>query len=156
MRRIHVREKQSDTFAEQRRHFISTAMAARLVRSQLRGRLIDGVPFHSSPLCEVVLFLPQFLYFFRRAPDRQSDRLTDARILLPLLSTVVPFIFAGLAASQTIRMNSCLYTIHLSCQQSRKMFSLFPIGINLYPCLVGVNVVRRVTFSRIRVALILY
>lgn len=99
---FHMREKQSDTFAEQRRHFISTAPAARLVCSQLRGRLIDGVPFHFSPLCEVVLFLPQFLYFFRRAPDRQSDRLTDARILFLLLSTMVPFIFAGLAASQMI------------------------------------------------------
>lgn len=99
---VHMREKQSDTFAEQRRHFISTAPTARLVRSRLRGCLIDGVPFRSSPLCEVVLFLPQFLYFFRRAPDRQNDRLTDARILLPFLSTVISFIFAGLAALQTI------------------------------------------------------
>lgn len=99
---FHMRKKQSDTFAEQRHHFISTALAARLVRSQLRGRLIDGVPFHSSSPCEVVLFLPQFLYFFWRAPDRQNDRLTDARILFPLFTTTVPFIFAGLAASQTI------------------------------------------------------
>jgi len=65
---FYMREKQSDTFGEHRCHFISTPMAARLVCSQLRGRLIDGVPFHSSLLCEVVLFLPQFLYFFDGRP----------------------------------------------------------------------------------------
>jgi len=79
---FYTREKQSDTFAEQRRHFISTAPpAAWLAHSRFRGRLIDGVPFRFSPLGEVVLFLPQFLYFFRRAPDRRNDRLTDAGIL---------------------------------------------------------------------------
>lgn len=133
-----MREKQSDTFAEQRRHFISTAPAARLVCSQLRGRLIDGVPFHSSPLCEVVLFLPQFLYFFRRAPDRQSDRLTDARILFLLLSTVVPFIFAGLAASQMIQDD--FMSVHNSFVLSGEERHL-PSSLryrNLYSCLVGI------------------
>lgn len=122
---VHMREKQSDTFAEQRRHFISTAPTARLVRSRLRGCLIDGVPFRSSPLCEVVLFLPQFLYFFSTGA-RPSERSTYRRKNPPSLPFNCDFFHLCRLSSSSDdpRMNSCLYTIHLSCQQSRKTSSL--------------------------------
>jgi len=104
---FYTREKQSDTFAEQRRRFISTApgLAARQLdsppHSRFRGRLIDGVPFRFSPLGEVVLFLPQFLYFFRRAPDRRNDRLTDAGILS--FSSLQPRFLSSSPAQRLLR-----------------------------------------------------
>lgn len=59
---FYTREKQSNTFIEQRR---STQFSLQHeVHSRFRGRVIDGVPFRSSPLREVMLFLLEFLYFF--------------------------------------------------------------------------------------------
>lgn len=139
---FHMWEKQSDTFAEQRRHFISTAPAARLVRSRLRGRLIDGVPFRSSPpLRGRVISAPVSLFFSTGA--RPSERSTYRRKNPPSLPFNCGFFHLCRLSSfsDDPRMNSYLYTIHLSCQQSRKTFSLSTSeqGTNLYLRLVGIS-----------------
>lgn len=97
-----MREKQSDTFAKQRRHFISTAPATRLVHFT-REHLIDGVPLRCfSLLCEIMLFLPWFLYFFLTGAQPLQRSIYRRMNPPSSLSNHNPFYLRRLEVSQTI------------------------------------------------------
>lgn len=94
-----------------------------------------------TPLRGRVISAPVSLFFSTGA--RPSERSTYRRKNPPSLPFNCDFFHLCRLSSSSDdpRMNSCLYTIHLSCQQSRKTSSLFTSeqDTNLYSRLVGIS-----------------
>jgi len=109
---FHIQEKQSDTFAEQRRHFISTAPAVRFACT--RGRsLIDGVLFRFLiPRRGRVISTPVSLFFSTGA---RAIRAIDLRPReSSFLSFLRGFLSSSSAASNDLGTDPCRYT-HFIC-----------------------------------------
>lgn len=114
---FHTWVKQTDTFAEQRRHFISGSSIRVHLRSEFNRRCPFSFPHPPVRSC---YFCPSFFYFF--FDDRlghRNDRLTSMKILFSFFPP--RFLSSSSTALNDPRMDLCrvsVYTFHLSCQHS--------------------------------------